>query len=119
LEIKIPGHFEVHSKQHIGFEYKGKLFGKNHYVNPIDITAGDVNQDQVIDVLDAIEIQKAWKTDNRSADINFDGTVDAKDIAFVQKNYQLQNKFVENPPAPKEKHDGKTLESILEELGVE
>lgn len=119
LEIKIPGHFEVHSKQHIGFEYKGKLFGKNHYVNPIDITAGDVNQDQVIDVLDAIEIQKVWKTDNRSADINFDGTVDAKDIAFVQKNYQLQNKFVENPPAPKEKHDGKTLESILEELGVE
>ncbi|MCP3739982.1 S8 family serine peptidase [Rossellomorea sp. BNER] len=119
LEIKVPGHFEVHSKQRIGFEYKGELFGKNHYVNPIDITAGDVNQDQVIDVLDAIDIQKAWNTDNRAADINFDGTVDAKDIAFVQKNYLLQNEFVENPPAPKEKQDGKTLESILEELGIE
>ncbi|KON88077.1 hypothetical protein AF332_15500 [Sporosarcina globispora] len=119
LEIKVPGHFEVHSKQNIGFEYKGELFGKSHYVNPIYITAGDVNQDNVIDVLDAIDIQKAWKTDNRAADINFDGTVDAKDIGFVQENYLLQNKYIENPPAPKEKHDGKTLESILKELGIQ
>ena len=119
LEIKVPGHFEVHSKQRIGFEYKGKLYGKNHYVNPIHITAGDVNQDNVIDVLDAIEIQKAWNTDNRASDINFDGTVDAKDIVFVQQNYLLQNNYVENPPTPKERQDGKTLESILNELGIQ
>jgi subtilisin family serine protease len=119
LEIKVPGHFEVQSKQNIGFEYKGKLFGRNHYVNPIHITAGDVNQDNVIDVLDAIDIQKSWKTDNRASDINFDGTVDAKDISFVQQNYLLQNNYVENPPAPKEIQDGKTLESILNELGIQ
>ncbi|TDL71128.1 hypothetical protein E2R56_19090 [Rhodococcus qingshengii] len=118
LEIKVPGHFEVHSKQHIGFEYKGELYGMNHYVNPIYITAGDVNQDHVIDVLDAIDIQNAWKTDNRAADINFDGIVDQMDIGFVQQNYLLQNKFVENPPVAKETHDGKTLESILSELGL-
>jgi hypothetical protein len=118
LEIKVPGHFEVHSKQHIGFEYKGELYGMNHYVNPIYITAGDVNQDHVIDVLDAIDIQNAWKTDNSAADINFDGIVDQIDIGFVQQNYLLQNKYVENPPAAKETHDGKTLESILTELGL-
>ncbi|MFY0762382.1 S8 family serine peptidase [Metabacillus dongyingensis] len=119
LEIKVPGHFEVHSKQYIGFEYKGELFGKNHSVNPINITAGDVNQDNVIDVLDAIEIQNVWKTNNRAADINFDGIVDVKDIGFVQQNYQLQNNYVENPPTPKEIQDGKTLESILKELGIQ
>ncbi|MFP7299014.1 S8 family serine peptidase [Neobacillus niacini] len=118
LEIKVPGHFEVQSKQRIGFEYKGELHGMNHYVNPIHITAGDVNQDNVIDVLDAIAIQNAWKTDNRAADINFDGIVDQTDIGFVQQNYLLQNNYVENPPAAKETHDGKTLESILSELGL-
>ncbi|MEH7011499.1 S8 family serine peptidase [Neobacillus niacini] len=118
LEIKVPGHFEVHSKQNIGFEYNGELYGKNHYVNPINIKAGDVNQDHVIDVLDAIDIQNAWKTDNRAADINFDGIVDQADIGFVQQNYLLQNQYVENPPAAKEIHDGKTLESILSELGL-
>ncbi|MBG9452380.1 hypothetical protein ABE67_24290 [Cytobacillus firmus] len=119
LEIKVPGHFEVHSKQNIGFEYKGELYGMNHYVNPIHITAGDVNQDNVIDVLDAIEIQNAWKTSSRAADINFDNIVDEKDIGFVQENYLLQNEYVENPPAAKEMHDGKTLESILAELGIQ
>ncbi|QED48137.1 S8 family serine peptidase [Cytobacillus dafuensis] len=119
LEIKIPGHFEVQSKQNLSFEYKGELFGRSHYVSPIKIKAGDVNQDNVIDVLDAIDIQKAWKTDNRAADINFDGMVDAKDIGFVKDNYLLQNKYVDNPPAPKENHEGKTLESILKELGIQ
>jgi len=121
LDIKVPGHFEVHSKQPVGFEYKGELFGQKQYFDPyyIDIKAGDVNQDNVIDVLDAIEIQKAWQTSNRAADINFDGIVDAKDIGFVKQNYLLQNKYVENPPAAKETHDGKTLESILKELGIQ
>jgi hypothetical protein len=118
LEIKVPGHFEVHSKQNIGFEYNGELYGMNHYVNPIHITAGDVNQDNVIDVLDAIEIQNAW-TSSRAADINYDNIVDEKDIGFVQGNYLMQNEYVENPPEAKEMHDGKTLESILAELGIQ
>lgn len=121
LDIKVPGHFEVHAKQPIGFEYKEELFGQNLFIYPyvVDMKAGDVNQDNVIDVLDAIEIQKAWQTSNRAADINFDGTVDAKDIGFVKENYLLQNKYAENPPAAKETHDGKTLESILKELGIQ
>lgn len=121
LEIKVPGHFEVHTKQPIGFEYNGELFGQHRYIDPyyIDLIAGDVNQDNVIDVLDAIDIQNAWQTSNRAADINFDGTVDAKDIGFVQENYLVQNKYVENPPAAKETHDDKTLESILKELGIQ
>jgi hypothetical protein len=121
LDIKVPGHFEVHSKEKIGFEYKGEQFGQKQYIDPyfIEIKAGDVNQDNVIDVLDAIEIQNAWNTSNRAADINFDGTVDAKDIGFVKANYLLQNKYVENPPAAKETHDGKTLENILKELGIQ
>ncbi|WP_369900810.1 S8 family serine peptidase [Bacillus manliponensis] len=120
VDVKVPGHFEVQTKQNIGLEYKGELLGQHRYIDPyyIDIKAGDVNQDNVIDVLDAIEIQKAWQTSNRAADINFDGTVDAKDIGFVQENYLLQNKYAENPPAAKETHDGKTLESILKELGI-
>ncbi|MCP3741886.1 S8 family serine peptidase [Rossellomorea sp. BNER] len=118
LEMKVPGHFVTKSEEQIGFEHNGKLIGMNHGVNPINLTAGDVNQDNVIDVLDAIDIQEAWKTDNRAADINFDGTVDSKDIKYVQSNYLKQNGHVENAPEPKEEYDGNTLESILEDLGV-
>lgn len=79
---------------------------------------GDVNQDNVIDIHDAIAIQDAWNTNNRAADINFDEVVDANDMKFVQENYLLQNEHVKDAPVPVESTDGKTLDSILEELGL-
>ena len=82
IEMKVPGHFATKEKLNsgIGFEHNGELYGQNRWIPALDITAGDVNQDNVIDVLDAIEIQNAWKTKKRAADINFDGTVDAPKI---------------------------------------
>jgi Dockerin type I domain len=73
----------------------------------------------VIDILDAIEIQNAWGTGKRAADINFDGKVDAKDMKFVQRNYLLQNQHVDDTPSPRKKYKGKTLETILVELGIQ
>ncbi|MGD6791309.1 dockerin type I domain-containing protein [Sutcliffiella horikoshii] len=37
--------------------------------------AGDVNQDGVIDVLDAIEMKNHYGTSERAADLDHDGTV--------------------------------------------
>ncbi|MED3893290.1 S8 family serine peptidase [Peribacillus frigoritolerans] len=121
IEMKAPGHFVTKEKLNsgIGFEHNGELYGQNRWIPALDITAGDVNQDHVIDVLDAIEIQNAWKTKKRAADITFDGVVDAKDMKYVQTNYLKQNEHVDNAPKPKKKYKGKTLESILVELGIQ
>ncbi|MGE8203891.1 S8 family serine peptidase [Heyndrickxia sp. NPDC080065] len=118
VEMKVPGHFLTKSKVKISYEHNGQLFGRSQFISALDIIAGDVNQDGVIDILDAIEIQKAWKTNNRAADINFDGVVDEKDMEYVIKNYQKQNKNIDNPPKPQTKYKGKTLETILAELGM-
>jgi hypothetical protein len=118
VEMKVPGHFVTKKKVTLGFVHNDTLFGKSQSITSLDITAGDVNQDGVIDILDAIEIQKAWKTNNRAADINFDGVVDEKDMKFVQQNYLKQNPSIENAPQPKTSYDGKTLEMILAELGI-
>ncbi|MFF2446532.1 S8 family serine peptidase [Neobacillus sp. NPDC058068] len=118
VEMKVPGHFLTKKKVTIGFEHNGILYGKYQSIPSLDIIAGDVNQDGVIDVLDAIEIQKAWKTNNRAADINFDGIVDEQDMKFVQQNYLKQNKSVDNAPKPMTSYNGKTLETILAELGI-
>ena len=118
VEMKVPGHFLTKKKVTIGFEHNGILYGHYQSIPSLDIIAGDVNQDNAIDVLDALEIQKAWKTNNRAADINFDGAVDDKDMKFVQQNYLKQNKSVENAPKSKTSYNGKTLEMILAELGI-
>jgi hypothetical protein len=78
-----------------------------------------VNQANVIDIYDAIAIRDAWGTEFREADINFDGKVDAKDMKYVQKNYLKQNQHMDDSPSPRKQHQGKTLETILAELGIQ
>ncbi|MBH0156886.1 S8 family serine peptidase [Fictibacillus sp. 5RED26] len=119
VEMRVPGHFFTKDNLYIGFEHKGELYGQSRFITALDVTAGDVNQDNVIDIHDAIEIQNAWGSGKRAADINFDGKVDAKDMKFVQKNYLLQNQHVDDTPSPRKKYKGKTLETILVELGIQ
>ncbi|WP_223595657.1 S8 family serine peptidase [Neobacillus bataviensis] len=124
-EMKLPGHFMMQKQIQLGVEKNGSMLGQlrlyytgmagNFYEFAVP---GDVNQDNVIDVQDAIAIQKAWNTNNRAADINFDGIVDAKDIQFVIDNYLKQNSDVDNSPAPMQQVDEKTLQDILRELQI-
>ncbi|MEH6938078.1 S8 family serine peptidase [Bacillus sp. JJ664] len=118
VEYNVPGHFLTKVRTNIGYEYNGKLYAKNQYVTAPELKAGDVNQDQVIDIMDALVIQSNWGTNKRSADINFDGTVDANDLKFVQKNFLQQNKSVDQAPKPINKYKGKSLEDVLKELGM-
>ncbi|TDL71018.1 hypothetical protein E2R56_18470 [Rhodococcus qingshengii] len=121
-EFALPGHFMVKIPMMSGFAYKGKIYGQEKILASTyfikKAVAGDVNQDQVIDINDALEIQKAWGTNTRAADINWDGTVDATDIKFVQTNYLKVNPYVSDTPAPVDQVDGKSLEDILNELGI-
>ncbi|MFF3024416.1 S8 family serine peptidase [Gottfriedia sp. NPDC057948] len=118
----IPGHFTTYKKFNTYFELDGNVYGTQYRVGrettPI-ATAGDVNKDDVIDLMDALAIQTYWGTNKRSADINFDGTVDAKDLAFVEQNYLMQNPWVAAPPNPIKKYKGATLESVKSQLGLQ
>jgi hypothetical protein len=117
LVIKVPGHFTMNYSFRIGMTSStGEQMGQFESLYLPKPIAGDVNGDDVIDVLDALYIQTYWGTNNRSADINNDGIVDAKDLAFVERNYGMQNPTVSNAPKPKVKYKGKTLEIIKTEL---
>lgn len=117
-EMKVPGHFIMKRHLPVGVEKNGVYWGQSlQYFNFNERpAAGDVNQDHVIDIRDAADIQQAWETSDRAADINFDGVVNAKDMQFVVNNYLKQNPDADTPPAPVEQANGKTLEDILREL---
>ncbi|MBO9129475.1 S8 family serine peptidase [Bacillus sp. 165] len=119
FELNVPGHFTVHDAFTIGFHDDGKVTHQNKYLKFKPAIGGDVNKDDVIDVMDALYIKENWGTDKREADINYDGTVDAKDMAFVQRNYLMQNPTVDNAPKPVKKYKGQALESVLESLGIQ
>ncbi|MEH6995874.1 dockerin type I domain-containing protein, partial [Neobacillus drentensis] len=119
LDFNVPGHFTVHKNFTIGFHEDGKVTYQNLMLSRLNpAIAGDVNKDDVIDVMDALYIQTYWGTNNREADINFDGVVDAKDMAFVEKNYLMQNPTINNAPVPNKKYKSQTLETVKSSLGL-
>ncbi|MFB7142125.1 S8 family serine peptidase [Gottfriedia sp. NPDC056225] len=119
LYVKVPGHFKTIYNFEIGMKSStGELIGQFANLSVPTSLGGDVNGDDVIDIMDALYIQTYWGTNKRDADINFDGTVDGKDLAFVAKNYLLQNPTIDSPPIPKKQFKGKTLDVIKSELGI-
>ncbi|WP_045522528.1 S8 family serine peptidase [Neobacillus niacini] len=119
----IPGHFTTYGQFTNAYKtMDGVDYGYNKRLSyPDEIgkaLGGDVNKDNVIDLMDALAIQKYWGTNERSADINFDGIVDTKDFAYVEKNFGMQNPTVDNAPKPVNQVKGKTLADIKKELGL-
>jgi len=119
LEVDMPGHFTVKKTFTIGLKVNGEVkpYSKALYYDRAP--AGDVNKDNVIDVKDALYIQNYWGTNKREADINYDGVVDEKDMQYVINNYLMQNPWNDNSPKPDKKFKNKTLDDVLQEVGME
>ncbi|MCA1054406.1 Fn3-like domain-containing protein [Rossellomorea aquimaris] len=119
IEVKIPGHFPVNSSFTI-FEQRGdRILGTWRDVLLRRQDAGDVNQDSVIDIFDAVAMKEHWGTDKREADLNFDGVINEEDFELVEYNYLETDPGVAKAPTPKQTYKGETLESIKKELGIE
>ncbi|PEL14018.1 S8 family serine peptidase [Bacillus sp. AFS017336] len=119
LKIDVPGHFTLSKDFTVGIKDDGKVKAGSKPVQYDYLPGGDVNKDNVIDINDAIYIQTYWGTNKRDADINFDGVVDEKDMQYVINNYMMQNPWNENSPKPVKKYKGKTLDDVLQALGLE
>ncbi|PEL14021.1 S8 family serine peptidase [Bacillus sp. AFS017336] len=118
IYVKIPGHFATKVSSKLVRDFNGDLAGSSKVVEMEKNHAGDVNGDNVIDVMDAIYLQVYWGTNKRAADINNDGIVDEKDFAFVEKNYLMQNTEIDSTVKPKKTYKKQTLESVKKDLGI-
>lgn len=119
LVVKVPGHFERHTKiKELTDLYEGQDVGKLKFIFYGTMRAGDVNNDNVIDILDAVYISEKFNTNDRKADINFDGVVNATDMNFVRKYYQLKNPDFTIHKMPLTQYKGMVLEDILNKLGL-
>jgi subtilisin family serine protease len=118
LNVDVPGHFTMHKKFVMANEVAGEIVGRRiGYSLPV-AAAGDANKDDVIDILDALAVQKNWGTSDVSTDFNFDKVVDGKDMNYIIKNFGLQNPTVADAPKAKSSYKGATLDSIRKELGL-
>ncbi|SFT24959.1 Fn3-like domain-containing protein [Paenibacillus sp. BC26] len=115
--LDIPGHFTIHSNFTIGFrDDAGNITTQNLVLPYNPATAGDVNKDDVIDIMDALYIEQVWGTNDRAADINYDGTVDVYDLIYVLRNYLVSNPTVEFTPNPRQKYQGVEIDNIIDKI---
>lgn len=118
IKIDAPGHFTVYKQYVISDEVRGEQLGRRLQFGIPQTKAGDTNKDNVIDILDALNIQTYWGKNQSGSDLNFDGVVDKKDMDYVVKNFGLQNSSVPNPPKAKNSYKGVTLDDVLTQLGL-
>ncbi|MFB7139536.1 S8 family serine peptidase [Gottfriedia sp. NPDC056225] len=116
--VKLPGHFSVSQPLPIGVLRNNEVWGQRLQYFTRYMIGGDVNQDDVIDIKDALALQKAWGSADRNSDIYFDGLVDKRDMELIVVNYLMQNPDAKNAPSPLEEKNGKKLVDVLKELGL-
>ncbi|MES9684688.1 S8 family serine peptidase, partial [Gottfriedia acidiceleris] len=118
LKVDVPGHFTMSKSLVISDEVRGETLGRRLGFNLAVAAAGDTNKDNVIDILDALNIETYWGTNKSGSDLNFDGVVNKKDMDYVVKNYGLQNPTVSDSPKAKSSYKGITLDDVLNKLGL-
>ncbi|MFF3023380.1 S8 family serine peptidase [Gottfriedia sp. NPDC057948] len=119
LTVDVPGHFTMNKQIVLSNNVRGEIVGKRLAFNLPTAAAGDVNKDNVIDILDALAVQTYWGTNKATADFNFDKVVDKKDMDYIVKNFGLKNPTVSNAPKAKTAYKGVTLDDVLTQLGLQ
>lgn len=125
LVTAMPGHFKKTAKFIPSRMIDGELIGKVYYLLGAEfyknIFGGDATEDGVIDIHDALDVEKYYgqKVDYSKVpvDFNFDGVVDVYDMDYIVYNFEQYNEQVLDRKDPELSYDGRTLEDILEAVG--
>ncbi|MGA5690180.1 S8 family serine peptidase [Cytobacillus pseudoceanisediminis] len=116
--IDVPGHYTTYTPLYVGRNENGIDIGEYISYRTAVSKPGDINKDHVIDIQDAILLQDHWGTGYRNTDINFDEKTDEKDFTLLEKYYLTENDFVIDTPDPQSSANGKTIETIKKDLGI-
>ncbi|MFF3024418.1 S8 family serine peptidase [Gottfriedia sp. NPDC057948] len=119
VSVDVPGHFTMNKQIVLSNKVRGEVVGRWLNWNLPLAAAGDVNKDNVIDILDALAVQTYWGTNKATADFNFDKVVDKKDMDYIVKNFGIKNPTVSNAPKAKTTYKGVTLDDVLSQLGLQ
>ncbi len=120
IYTEVPGHLATYQEIFSGIDLGNGLSG--HYINigmQNSSYGGDVNDDGVVDILDAEEVMKVYKFKSTDiinpADINRDGVVDSIDLGYVKTNFGKTD--ITTKTRVQDSFGSKTLDYYLRRVG--
>ncbi|CAM3584289.1 hypothetical protein GCM10009865_29970 [Aeromicrobium ponti] len=119
--VEVPGHTAEYKNVLASIGVDGEYRGIYVRINPEDNLAGDVNQDQIIDIRDmneAVENYGEQNPENPNLDINQDGVVNETDVRWIEKNFLSKGPLAGNGNTPKETIGKKGLADFLKMIGL-
>ncbi|MED4203732.1 S8 family serine peptidase [Neobacillus mesonae] len=120
--FEIPGHTIVYQNVMASIEKDGEYIGINQRIVPAKNKAGDVTQDQVIDIRDLKQVVDHYGEKNPSnpnLDINQDGVINETDVRFIEENFLFVGPTAGKGAEAKERIGKKGLADLLKEIGLE
>ena len=120
--VEVPGHMAEYKNVMASIEKEGEQQGLYVRINPEDNLAGDVTQDQIVDIRDlkeAVDHYGKKAPENQHIDINQDGVVDETDVRWIEKNFLTKGSLAGKGNQPKETIGKKGLGDFLKMIGLE
>lgn len=98
----VDGYFAIITQGHLNFSFPGYLSAEADlpanlssgagaeatHLSTVGLLAGDINADNLIDILDLAGAAGHYQSTNPAADLNADGIVDILDLALIAANYR-------------------------------
>ncbi|PAE26689.1 S8 family serine peptidase [Bacillus sp. 7894-2] len=120
--VEVPGHMAEYKNVMASIEKEGEQQGLYVRINPEDNLAGDVTQDQIVDIRDLKEAVDHYGEENPKnvhLDMNQDGLVDETDVRWIEKNFLTKGSLAGKGNQPKDRIGKKGLTDFLKMIGLE
>lgn len=112
IQTEADGYFALAAKNQLTFKFPGYLSAQTHLppgvtinqpeaqatqLGAITLLAGDMNGDNVVNILDLVTVAQHYQSTNTLADLNADGLVDILDLVLVAGNYEQEGPLTAGP----------------------
>jgi subtilisin family serine protease len=119
IYVEVPGHLKSKMTTKLSKNVNGKLIGVSFRPVLDKNYAGELTDDNIVDIRDIKQVVLHYGNQSGKEDINQDGIVDEKDVRLVEKNFLRRGPDADPGVKAKDKIGEKGLADYLHDIALE